>query len=392
MAGNYNKLGKTDLFVSEVGFGGYRIDIKSPLNREALKKALISGINLIDTGATYTDGNSELLIGEVLVELINSNRLSRESVVIVTKGEYSEDQITQSLERLQIETIDVYLLNNPEKKAFEYLEKEVKKGRIKYYGISLNDFTCIEEVIKIAEELPPDNHFAVIEFPMNFAETGAFANKLLEFAQEKNLGVLISRPLNANYNNKLINLAEPIIHNPPTPQQISDELEVIRQLELAIAGKFEETLFVADELKNNWLSYEDISQWQAALNQHFLPRLRQCNKLIKSSSFADEELEISLHSCTYKIARLFNQITAYYKNEHLKYTATIKANLIKSVPELSSAKNLSNMAIRALRSTKGVTSVLVGMTQTPYVQDVLDELKTPVNKDFDWYNKNLKIF
>ena len=35
----YNSLGKTGLLVSEIGFGSYRIDIRSPLNRDALKKA-----------------------------------------------------------------------------------------------------------------------------------------------------------------------------------------------------------------------------------------------------------------------------------------------------------------------------------------------------------------
>jgi len=33
----FNPLGKTDLLVTEVGFGGYRIDIRSPLNIDALK-------------------------------------------------------------------------------------------------------------------------------------------------------------------------------------------------------------------------------------------------------------------------------------------------------------------------------------------------------------------
>lgn len=474
---NYNTLGKTGLCVTEVAFGAYRIDIKSPLNREALKKALLSGINLIDTSSTYTDGNSELLIGDVLKELVDSNRLSRESLVIVTKAgylqgqnyelsqtrkqknkpfpdlveyrrglehcihpEFLEDQITRSLERLGIETIDVYLLHNPEyylkwaeennlkltdareeyysriKKAFEYLEKEVKKGRIKYYGISSNtfplnadiyDFTCLERVVKIAEEISSDNHFSVIEFPMNLAETGAYTNinqpdnmTLLEFADRKNLGVLINRPLNAIYDNQLINLAEPIVYNPPDPQQINDELEIIHKLEKSIAEKLklhpdrefleklEKTLYVFDELNKNWLTSEKISNWQAILNQYFLPRLRYCNKLIKSTSFKDEGLEMNLYSCTYKSGRLFNLITAYYNNEYLKFAAKIKDNLIKSVPEFSSAKNLSNMAIRALRATKGITCVLVGMIHTPYVQDVLDELKIPVNEDFDWNKIN----
>jgi hypothetical protein len=38
------------------------------------------------------------------------------------------------------------------------------------------------------------------------------------------------------------------------------------------------------------------------------------------------------------------------------------------------------MAIRALRSTAGITTVLVGMRREDYVKDVLEELARPVEK------------
>jgi hypothetical protein len=52
---------------------------------------------------------------------------------------------------------------------------------------------------------------------------------------------------------------------------------------------------------------------------------------------------------------------------------------IRSVDsEWADASTLSGTAVRALRSTSGVTSVLVGMRQEPYVDDVLRELSRPV--------------
>ena len=42
-------LGKTGFEVSICGFGGYRIDDGIPQHQNALEKALLSGINLIDT-------------------------------------------------------------------------------------------------------------------------------------------------------------------------------------------------------------------------------------------------------------------------------------------------------------------------------------------------------
>jgi aryl-alcohol dehydrogenase-like predicted oxidoreductase len=187
--------------ISPLGFGCYRVDYRIPQHAEALEKALTSGINLIDTSANYSDGGSEILVGNVVNDLIDENKLSRESITIVTKGgyiqgknyktamerekagnpfpevvkygeglwhcihpEFLQDQIERQLERLKPGHIDVYLLHNPEyylnwaktknipveeareeyyrriKAAFEFLESKVKEGLIGSYGISSNTF------------------------------------------------------------------------------------------------------------------------------------------------------------------------------------------------------------------------------------------------------------
>ena len=468
----YNTLGKTGLSVSQIGFGGYRIDVRSPLNLEALKKALISGINLVDTSANYTDGNSELLIGDVLKDLIESNKVSRESMVVVTKGgyiqgenyelsqerkedgypypeliEFSEglehcihpeflnEQITMSLERLGLDTADVYLLHNPEyylkwaekngkdketarktyysriKKAFEYLEEEVDKGRIKYYGISSNtfvsnkddfDFTSLEKVISIAEEISPQNHFRIVEFPLNIMEKSAVTEKnqsgdktVIQLAEENNLGVLINRPLNAISEGKLTRLAEPIVHQAPTEEAINQELENILALEKKIADKLKkiadketvaeisDNLFIYEELKDKWQMPKDIFGWDAALKQYYLPRFHNAKNIIKNSGIKDEELDMDLFGCTFKIGKLFSTISSYWNNEYLKYTGKMKEDLISQLPELEQLNKISNMAIYFLRSTKGISSVLVGMVQIPYVNDALQGLKIPANKEFN---------
>ena len=98
----------------------------------------------------------------------------------------------------------------------------------------------------------------------------------------------------------------------------------------------------------------------------------------------NKKLETELFYLADKINHLFDLIASYYSSEHLKLTHQIKNDIKKSKPELASAKNISNMSIRALRSTKGINTVLVGMVQPSYVIDVVEELKTPVNKDFKW--------
>ena len=192
-------LGKTGFKVSVCGFGCYRIEDGIPRHKAALEKALLSGVNLIDTSSNYSDGASELLVGNVLSGLFSEGKISRDNVIVVSKGGYIqgsnfkiaadrennnnpfndvvkcspdlwhcispdflENQISLSLKRLQLDKIDIYLLHNPEyfltyssildnerrekeyykrvKEAFLYLEKEIQAGRISFYGISSNTF------------------------------------------------------------------------------------------------------------------------------------------------------------------------------------------------------------------------------------------------------------
>ena len=141
--------------LSNIGFGCYRIDDRVEEHYNALRKAITNGITLVDTSANYSDGRSELLVGNVITDLIAEKIIRREDVTIVTKGGYMqgqnykfalkrkqqgnpfndvveieeglwhcispdflEDQINRQLFRLNQNDdygyIDVYLLHNPE--------------------------------------------------------------------------------------------------------------------------------------------------------------------------------------------------------------------------------------------------------------------------------------
>ena len=67
-------LGKTGYNVSICGFGCYRIDDGISQHQKALQKALLSGINIIDTSSNYSDGGSEILVGKVLRKLFSDNQ------------------------------------------------------------------------------------------------------------------------------------------------------------------------------------------------------------------------------------------------------------------------------------------------------------------------------
>lgn len=281
----FNMLADTGLKVSTVGFGSYRIDTSFPEHREALRRAFSSGINLVDTSTNYTDGGSELLIGSLIEDLEQEGAVGRDQLVIVSKAGYLqgrvyrlsqnlkkdgrgypdlvkysvglehcihptfiEDQLTASLSRLNCGSIDVYLLHNPEyylgwakrnglelqtareeyyrriRLAFEHLEKERGRGRIRCYGISSNtfpepgdqyEFTSLERVIDIANEISPLHHFKVIQLPFNLVENGcatigsqAGAMTVLELARRHNIALLANRPLNAIFENGLVRLSD----------------------------------------------------------------------------------------------------------------------------------------------------------------------------------------
>lgn len=197
----YRDLPRLSRRVSRVGFGCYRVDDRTPGHREALRLALRSGVNLVDTSTNYGDGRSEVLVGQVVAELAAKGELKREDVVVVTKAGYVqgtnqveairrmrdgrpwsemteytrdcwhcvspdflEDQVALSLERLAFSHADVLLLHNPEyflmdaehkgvpkkearerfydriRRALAKLEELVDAGAIGAYGISSNTF------------------------------------------------------------------------------------------------------------------------------------------------------------------------------------------------------------------------------------------------------------
>ncbi|TKB73669.1 MAG: DUF255 domain-containing protein [Nitrospira sp.] len=200
----YVPFGTTGLTTSRLGFGTYRVGMNEPEHREALKKALREGVNLIDTSTNYMDGDSERLVGSVLREVMKAGEITREEVIVVSKIGYVQgqnfkqaeareqagrpypdmvkygkgiwhcihpdflaDQLNGSLDRLELARLDICLLHNPEyflseaahhaggdlaatreifylriEQAFAYFESQVAAGRISYYGVSSNTVTA----------------------------------------------------------------------------------------------------------------------------------------------------------------------------------------------------------------------------------------------------------
>ena len=310
-ANAYRRLTGTDLITSKIGYGAYRIHDQDETQAETLESAIEAGCNLIDTSSNYTDGGSETLIGNVLQKMISAGTITREEIIVVSKVGYMQgqnldqaqqretagdpwgevvkymegcwhcihpdfliDQWTRSTDRLGLETIDVYLLHNPEYflsdaknrssqstnweaiqdtfydrvyHAFVQMEQFVADGKIRYYGISSNTFPSshtdfehvslnriYEAATKAAETVYGDhavNHFKVIQLPYNLLESEALTETnneidgkrvtVLGAAESLGLGVLVNRPLNAFKDNRMTRLAQYAHHpNADYPQMM----------------------------------------------------------------------------------------------------------------------------------------------------------------------------
>lgn len=331
-----------------VGFGGYRISIRSKEHRAALEHALEAGCPLIDTSANYTDGESEELVGAVLsahpewkpllvtkagyiqgknlqvLEELNRNNQALEDLVDLgpelkhsIHPEFLKSQIDLSLQRLKKESVDFFLLHNPEyyfktkestqeeyynriKKAFAYLEEEVQKGRIKAYGISSNTFvlplnhpevTDLNKVLQVARDIKA-THFKAIQFPFNLIEIGALEkygeygdHSLLETAQLQGLTTLSNRPLNAFTNDQLVRLATYEFMTDHFDEAKAEEnyQECMRQLrekwaqasagdELVDEQDFEEISLIK-QFKELWKTLSSADAVDQVFHGHFFPFL-----------------------------------------------------------------------------------------------------------------------
>jgi aryl-alcohol dehydrogenase-like predicted oxidoreductase len=145
------RLGKSDLFVTELGLGCMTLGTDALTAERIINAALEEGVNYFDTADLYDFGENETIVGQALKPV-------REQVVIATKvgnrwsdtkdgwswdpsKNYIKEAVKQSIARLGTDYIDLYqlhggTLDDPIDETIEAFEELVSEGFIKYYGIS----------------------------------------------------------------------------------------------------------------------------------------------------------------------------------------------------------------------------------------------------------------
>ena len=214
---NYNRLGKTDIKVSEIGFGAWAIalnwwgkEIQEDEAERMLKKAYDVGINFFETGDMYGKGKSEKIIGRVFKDM-------RDEVVISTKygydfegveqighselpqrfdPEFTKKALKNSLDRLQTDHLDMYGLHNPkihhirDDKIFDILDGFIADGKISTYQVALGP--AIGWTQEGLEAMGKKN-ISAVQTVYNILEQTP-GNELLGNALENEVGILVRVP------------------------------------------------------------------------------------------------------------------------------------------------------------------------------------------------------
>ena len=194
------RLGKTDMDVSVLGFGGSEIGYERATPEtvaELLHNELDSGLNVIDTAECYF--NSEELIGQAV-----SNR--RKEFYLFTKcghphgfGERADwsknsilESIQRSLQRLKTDKIDIVQLHSCSEatlqkgEAIDALQTARDRGYTRYIGYSGDS-----QAARFAVET---GVFDTLQTSINIADQEAI-RLALPLAREKQMGVIAKRPI-----------------------------------------------------------------------------------------------------------------------------------------------------------------------------------------------------
>jgi aryl-alcohol dehydrogenase-like predicted oxidoreductase len=204
-AGNNQSVGKnhfrqfSGLTLSSIGIGTYLGNADNAtdiLVKDAIKKSVLSGVNVIDTAINYRSQKAERSVGKAVSELVEEGKVKRDELFVSTKNgyitndadvkeefweyinkalvkpgiiksedissgyhcmtiPYLENQLKTSLKNLGFDCIDLMYLHNAAegqlqdvskeefmknlKLVFEFYEKQRKEGTIKHYGMATWD-------------------------------------------------------------------------------------------------------------------------------------------------------------------------------------------------------------------------------------------------------------
>ena len=193
----FKNLGNSAVKISAIGMGlggnfGKNSDLQSI---DLIKTAVDNGTNFFDTAEVYLDGHSEEILGKAIKKI-------RDRVIIASKFSPNHSRkkgvikaLDGSLRRLKSDYIDLYQVHWPNLKVpleetISTLEGQLKKGKIRFIGVSNFSLKRIKESLKRLN----GPHLTSVQNEYNFSERGA-EKDILPFCNKNNITFIAYNPL-----------------------------------------------------------------------------------------------------------------------------------------------------------------------------------------------------
>lgn len=264
------RFGKTDLMISEVGFGLWAAGgttwgkTEDQAIFDAIDAALDAGVNFFDTADVYGDGHSEKLLGQAM-------KGRRDEFIVATKigwqgfdGEKQQSAydsvdklvagVESNLKRLQTDHVDLIQSHIDFREGtmevfLEGFQKLQKDGKVLNYGVSTSDF----EYLKAFNH---DGNTATLQIDYSLLNRTAEA-EILPYCEANDIGVLVRGPLAMGI----------------------------------MTGKFDKDVkFAADDFRKRWIENED--EYQIFLND--LEKVERVRPLLSRQTMAQFALQFVL--------------------------------------------------------------------------------------------------
>ena len=215
----YTTLGDTGVTVSKICLGCMSFGdpdwrewvLDEEAGIELVERALELGVNFFDTANMYSRGESERVLGKALEE-------HREEAVVATKGYFqmdeddpnsgglsrkaSEQQLEASLDRLGMETVDLYQIHRrdgdtPAAETLRALDDAVRRGTVRYLGASSMWAHEFAEYLHTSDQLGLDR-FLTMQNHYNLVYREE-EREMLPLCEREGIGVIPWSPLARGY-------------------------------------------------------------------------------------------------------------------------------------------------------------------------------------------------